>query len=154
MLRACKAPSCVQWSSKLHSRVFNVFFAVWRACKAPSRVQWYPKTAPSRAQCVFFAVWRACKAPSRVQWYPKTASSRVQCVFVLLFFCCRPHTRPRVSEKQTKKHPFTRTPHGAFKGTKARTPTEKTLYTKLIPGCTNIYIHPMQMSDSVPFCVM
>ena len=45
---------------------------------------------------------------------------------------------------------LTRTPHGALEGTKARTRTEKTLYT--IPGCT--IIHLMQMSDSVPFSVM
>ena len=45
---------------------------------------------------------------------------------------------------------LTRTPHGALKDTKARTRTEKTLYTK--PRC--IIIHLMQMSDSVPFGVM
>ena len=45
---------------------------------------------------------------------------------------------------------LTRTPHGALKGTKARTHIEKTLYT--IPGCT--IIHLMYMSDSVPFGVM
>ena len=41
---------------------------------------------------------------------------------------------------------LTRTPHGALKGTKARTRTEKTSYS--IPGCT--ILHLMQMSDSVP----
>ena len=44
---------------------------------------------------------------------------------------------------------LTRTPHGALKGTKARTRTGKSLYT--IPGCT--FVHLMQMSDSVPIGV-
>ena len=75
---------------------------VWRACKAPSRVQWYSKLHPL-VFSVFVAVWRAYKAPSRVQWYPKTASSRVQCVVFLICYCCRPHTRARISEKPKQK---------------------------------------------------
>ena len=41
---------------------------------------------------------------------------------------------------------LTRTPHGAIKGTKARTCTEKTLHA--IPRYT--IVHLMQMSDSAP----
>ena len=57
--------------------------------------------------------------------------------------------KPRVLTLNTRGG-LKRTPHCALKDTKARTRTEKTLYT--IPGCT--IIHLMQMSDSVPFGVM
>ena len=66
------------------------------------------------------------------------------------------HERGPYTHTTQQKHTLntrgclTRTSHGALKGTKAHTRTEKTLYT--IPRC--IIIHPMQMSDSVPFVVM
>ena len=72
---------------------------MWRACKAPSRVQWYSKLHTLMFS-VCFAVWRACKDPSRVQWYPKTALSRVQCVFVPFFLLPVAYTTP--SKRETK----------------------------------------------------
>ena len=65
--RACKAPSRVQWYSKLHPLVFSVFFAVWRACKAPSSVKWYPKlhTLVFSVCLCFFLLPAAYTTPSK-----------------------------------------------------------------------------------------
>ena len=55
MWRACKAPSRVQWYSKLHPFAFSVFFAVWRACKAPLVFSGTQKLHPLvLGVCVFF----------------------------------------------------------------------------------------------------
>ena len=77
---------------------------MWRACKAPSRVQWYSKLHPLAFSVCFFAVWRACRAALSYSVLAKSAPSRAQCVS-FRFPPCRPHTRARVSEKQKKASP-------------------------------------------------
>ena len=74
MWRACKAPSSVQWYSKLHTLVFSM-------CFLPCGVRVRP-------------------LPCSVVHQNCTLSCSV--CFFSPFFSYQPHTRPRVSEKQKK----------------------------------------------------
>ena len=80
---------------------------VWRACKAPSRVQWYSKLHPLVISVCFFPCGVRVRPPLVFSGTQKLTLSCSGCFFSFLF-SCRPHTRAP-SKRETKQNkPFLR----------------------------------------------